>query len=344
MKRDLAWIAALLVASGVLAVSVEGYLLYRFSIAGVFAIAICGLNLLTGLAGQLSIGHGAFYAVGAYSTAIGMRFAGIDAYASIPLAGIIAFAAGFLFGLPVVRFGLVHLALASWGLALALPQFLKSSIVSRWTGGVQGLYLDRPGVPQGLPLSEDQWWFGIVMAALAIALWSLRNLRDSRSGRALQALADEPLAAQAMGIDLVRTRAVVFGASGAYAGVAGALGALLTDFVGPDSYGTWFSIELLIGAVVGGLHSAWGALLGGLLMKFLPDLARGTSGLLQIPALGLLLIAMIWFLPRGLAGLFERRSARSTRGAFSFRASPSSAGAPTTTARGGEGRGARARR
>lgn len=315
MKRDLAWIAALLVASGALAVSVEGYTLHRFSLAAVFAIAICGLNLLTGLSGQLSIGHGAFYAVGAYSAAIAMRFAGIDAYASVPLAGVVAFAAGFLIGLPVVRFGLVHLALATWGLSLALPQFLKASLVARWTGGVQGLYLDRPGVPEGLPLSEDQWWFGIVMAVLAVALWSLRNLRDSRSGRALQALADQPLAAQAMGVNLVRTRAVVFGASGAYAGVAGALGALLTDFVGPDSYGTWFSIELLIGAVVGGLYSAWGALFGGLLMKFLPDLARDAASLLRFPALGLLLIAMIWFLPRGLAGLFEGcpRRPRQTR-------------------------------
>ncbi|MDX1375685.1 MAG: branched-chain amino acid ABC transporter permease [Burkholderiales bacterium] len=307
MSRDLAGIAALLAASGALAVSVEGYTLHRFTMAGVFAIAICGLNLLTGLSRLLSIGHGALYAVGAYAVAIGMRVAALDAYLCVPLAGALAFGAGFVFGLPVVRFGLVHLALATWALALALPQFLKSSLVSQWTGGVQGLYIDRPGVPAGLPLSEDQWWFAVVMAVLAVALWSLRNLRDSRSGRALQALADQPLAAQAMGVDLVRTRALVFAASGAYAGVAGALGALLTDFVGPDSYGTWFSIELLVGAVVGGLYSAWGALFGGLLMKFLPDFARGASGLLTFPAHGLLLIAMVWFLPRGLAGLLELR-------------------------------------
>lgn len=315
MNRDTAGIVALLAAACLLAASVEGYTLHRFTMAGVFAIAICGLNLLTGLSGQLSIGHGAFYAIGAYSMAIGMRSAGLDAYLGIPLAGAIAFCAGFLIGLPVVRFGIVHLALATWALALALPQFLKSSLVSRWTGGVQGLYLDRPGVPAQLPLSEDQWWFAVVMGVLAMALWSLRNLRDSRSGRALQALAQQPLAAQAMGVDLVRARAVAFGVSAAYGGVAGALGALLTDFVGPDAYGSWFSIELLIGAVVGGLYSAWGALFGGLLMKFLPDLARGASGLLIVPAHGLLLIAMVWFLPRGLAGLLEirRRAPRLRR-------------------------------
>jgi len=307
VNRDLARIAALLVAAGLLAASVEGYTLHRFTMAGVFAIAICGLNLLTGLSGQLSIGHGAFYAVGAYGLAIGMRLAGCDAYLGIALAGAIAFVAGFLFGLPVVRFGLVHLALATWGLTLVVPQLLKSALVARWTGGVQGIYVDRPGVPPGLPLSEDQWWFAIVMGVLAVALLSLRNLRDSRSGRALQAVADQPLVAQAMGVDMVRARALAFGASAAYAGVAGALGALLTDFIGPDTYGTWFSIELLIGAVVGGLYSPWGALFGGLLMKFLPDLARGASGLLTFPAHGLLLIAMIWFLPRGLAGLFEVR-------------------------------------
>jgi branched-chain amino acid transport system permease protein len=307
VNRDLAGVVALLAAGGLLAVWVEGYTLHRFTLAAVFAIAICGLNLLTGLSGQLSIGHGAFYAVGAYTAAIGMRHLGLDAYLCVPLAAAIAFGAGLLVGLPVVRFGLVHLALATWGLALALPQFLKSSLMSRWTGGVQGLYLDRPGVPAGLPLSEDQWWFAIAMSVLAMALLSLRNLRDSRWGRALQALADQPLVAQAMGVDMVRARAIAFGASAAYAGVAGALGALLTDFVGPDSYGSWFSIELLIGAVVGGLYSAWGALFGGLLMKFLPDFARGASGLLTFPAHGLLLIAMVWFLPRGLAGLLERR-------------------------------------
>lgn len=307
MSRDLAGVVALIAAGALLAVSVEGYTLHRFTLAGVFAIAICGLNLLTGLSGQLSIGHGAFYAVGAYTAAIGMRDLGLDAYVCVPLGGMIAFAAGFLIGLPVVRFGLIHLALATWGLALALPQLLKSSLLSRWTGGVQGLYLDRPGVPAGLPLSEDQWWFAVVLAVLALALWSLRNVRDSRSGRALQALAEQPLAAQVMGVDLVRARAIAFGASGAYAGVAGALGALLTDFVGPDTYGSWFSIELLIGAVVGGLYSAWGALFGGLLMKFLPDFARSATGLLIFPAHGLLLIAMVWFLPRGLAGLLEIR-------------------------------------
>jgi branched-chain amino acid transport system permease protein len=308
VKRDLAGIAALLAAATLLAVFVEGYTLHRFTMAGVFAIAICGLNLLTGLSGQISIGHGAFYAAGAYVAAVGMRSFGLDAYLCIPLAGGIAYAAGFLLGLPVVRFGLVHLALATWGLSLALPQLLKSSLLSRWTGGVQGLYLDRPGVPLGLPLSDDQWWHAIVMAVLAMALWSLRNLRDSRGGRALQALADQPLVAQALGVNLVRSRAVAFGASGAYAGVAGALGALLTDFVGPDSYSAWFSIELLIGAVVGGLYSVWGALFGGLLMKFLPDLARGASGLLAFPAHGVVLIGMIWFLPRGLAGLLENRA------------------------------------
>jgi len=307
VNRDLARIAALLAAGGLLAVSVEGYMLHRFTMAGVFAIAICGLNLLTGLSGQLSIGHGAFYAVGAYSVAIGVRFAGWDAYLSIPLAGSIAFVAGFLFGLPVVRFGLVHLALATWGLTLVVPQILKSSLVAHWTGGAQGIYLDRPGVPFDLPLSDDQWWFAIVMLVLAAALLSLRNLRDSRSGRALQAVADQPLVAQAMGVNMVKARAVAFGASAAYAGVAGALGALLTDFVGPGSYGTWFSIELLIGEVVGGLYSAWGALFGGLVMKFLPDLARDASGLLTVPTHGLLLILMIWFLPRGLAGLSEMR-------------------------------------
>ncbi|HEY5636143.1 MAG TPA: branched-chain amino acid ABC transporter permease [Burkholderiales bacterium] len=307
MQRDLIGIAVLVLAGLVIAVSVEGYTLHRFTLAGVFAIALCGLNLLTGLSGQLSLGHGALYAVGAYTVAIGMRHAGLDPYLCVALAGVTAFGAGFLLGLPVVRFGHVELALATWGFAVALPQLLKSSLLAPWTGGVQGLYLDRPGAPSGLPLSDDQWWFAIVLAALCMALLSVRNLRASRSGRALQALADQPIAAQAMGIDLAGMRALAFGVSGAYAGVAGALGALLVDFVAPDGFTVWLSIEMLIGAVVGGVHSAWGALLGGLLMKFLPDLVRGVPGALAFAAYGLVLIGIVWLLPRGLASLFGRR-------------------------------------
>lgn len=306
MRRDLCGIAVLLAAAVALALSVEGYTLHRFTLAAVFAIAICGLNLLTGLSGQLSLGHGALYALGAYTVAIGMRHAGLDPYFCVLLAGGTAFAAGFLIGLPAARFGLVELALTTWALAVALPQLLKSSILSSWTGGVQGLYLDRPGAPAGLGVSDDQWWFGVAVSALALALLVLRNLRESRSGRALQALADHPIAAQAMGIDLVRTRALAFGASGAFAGVAGALGALLADFVGPDSFGVWFSIEFLIGTVVGGVHSAWGALLGGLLMKFLPDLARALPGVPALAAYGLALIVIVGLLPGGLASGVER--------------------------------------
>ncbi|MDA0225825.1 MAG: branched-chain amino acid ABC transporter permease [Proteobacteria bacterium] len=306
MQRDLIGIGVLIAVATVIALSVEGYALHRFTLAGVFAIAICGLNLLTGLSGQLSIGHGALYAVGAYTVAIGMRHVGLDPYLCVPLAAATAFAAGLLIGYPVVRFGLVELALTTWGVALALPQFLKSSLLAPWTGGVQGLYLDRPGAPAGVPLTDDEWWFAVVLGTLCLALLSLRNLRSSRSGRALRAIADHAMAAQAMGIDLTRARAVAFGISGAYAGVAGALGALLVDFVGPDSFTVWFSIEFLIGAILGGVHSVWGALLGGLLMKFLPDLARGTSGALAFAVYGIALIAMVRVLPRGLASVLER--------------------------------------
>jgi branched-chain amino acid transport system permease protein len=286
------------------------YTLYRFTQAGVFTIAIVGMNLLIGQSGQLSIGHSAFFALGAYATALFSGDGGISVYLAVPLGGVVCFVFGFLFGWPALRLGSIHLLLATWGLAIATPQFLRSSYLEDWTGGVSGIYLDRPGTPFDLPLSDDQWWHLVTLVALLILLPMARNLINSRSGRALRSIRDHPGAAMAAGVNLSIYKTLIFGVSAFYAGIAGGLTGLLTDFVAPDTYGVFFAMILLAGAVVAGLGGVWTALFGGLLIEFLPDVAAYATAEVAFPAAayGAILILMVYLMPEGLAGWIRRFS------------------------------------
>jgi branched-chain amino acid transport system permease protein len=284
------------------------YTLYRITQAGVFAIAIVGMNLLIGLSGQLSIGHSAFFALGAYATALASNDAGMSVYLALPLAGLVCFVCGFLFGWPALRLGSIHLLLATWALAIATPQLLRSSYLERWTGGGSGIYLERPDVPFDLPISSDQWWHLVTLVVVLILFPIARNLADSRTGRALRSIRDHPQAAIATGINLSLYKTLVFGVSALYVGVAGGMMGLLTDFVAPDTYGVFFAMLLLVGAVTSGLGGIWTALFGGLMIEFLPDVAAFATTDVAFPAAayGALLIIMIYFMPSGLAGLLQR--------------------------------------
>jgi len=292
----------------ILPLILSDYTLYRFTQAGVFGLAIVGLNLLIGASGQLSIGHSAFFALGAYITAwFGME-AGWSVYLALLVAGAGCFVAGFLFGWPALRLGSAHLLLATWGLAVALPQLLRSSYLEPWTGGVSGIYLERPDPPFGLPISIDVWWHLVVLVVLLVMLTLARNLLDSRTGRALRALRDHPEAAAASGVNIPLFKTTIFGVSALYAGLAGGLTGLLTDFVAPDTYGVFFAMILLACAVISGLAGIWTALFGGLLIEFLPDVAALAAAEVAFPAAayGALLIVMVYVLPDGLAGLLSR--------------------------------------
>jgi branched-chain amino acid transport system permease protein len=284
----------------------DPYTTYRLSQVGALAMAILGVNLLTGLSGQFSIGHGAFFAIGAYSTAIAMNHGGLSAYSAMPLAAVISFIAGFLFGWPALRLSLVHLMLMTWGLSLVLPQVLKLDALQTWTGGVSGVYLDRPDPPAGLPLNDDQYWYFITLAILVLLFWIAGNLINSRSGRALGAIRDNEIAAAPMGINVALFKTTIFGFSAMYAGMGGALTGLLADFVAPDSYGVFFSVLLLIGAVMAGIRSVWAALLGSLLILYLPSAAANVPAATALPPIGFAVLLMVYFMPDGISGLATR--------------------------------------
>ncbi len=311
-----AWERVALAAALALAVAApfwcSSYHVFQLTEVLVYAIALMGLNLLTGYNGQISLGHGAFYAIGAYVTAVLVQHAGIPYWVTIPIAGAVCMVAGFLFGLPALRLEGLYLALATFALALVTPQILKFKAFDAWTGGVQGILLDKPDAPFHLPLDGDQWLYFLALALVLPLFWLARNLVGSRVGRALVAIRDHPVAAETMGINTALYKSLTFGLSAAYTGVAGSLGGIVVGFVAPDSFTILLSLSLLVGVVVGGLASISGAFFGALFIVFVPNYADQISDLLgeRAKALpwaiyGLLLIAFMYLMPSGVVGLLR---------------------------------------
>jgi branched-chain amino acid transport system permease protein len=302
-----AWAVALAVAA-LLPLAVSDFRLFQFTQVLIYAVALTGLNLLTGYSGQISLGHGAFYAAGAYTAAIMLERWHVPYGWTIPAAGLVCLVLGFLFGRPALRLEGLYLALATFALALATPQMLK--YFEHWTGGSQGLVLTKPAAPVGLPLSEDQWLYVLALGVTVVALAVARNLVTGRPGRAMMAIRDNPLAAQAMGVDTALHKSLAFGVSAAYTGVAGALGALAVGFVAPDSFTVFLSITLLTGVVVGGLGTIAGAVFGALFVQFVPNVAQDISQAAPWAIFGAVLILTMYLMPHGVAGALRRAWAR----------------------------------
>jgi branched-chain amino acid transport system permease protein len=309
------WIGVGVVVLAVLVLPffISNYRIFQFTLVMVYAIALLGMNILTGFNGQISLGHGAFYAIGAYVTAILMDRFGVPYWLTVPVAGAVCLVVGFLFGLPALKLDGHYLALATFALAVALPQLLKYKHLEAWTGGVQGIVIIKPDAPFGLKLSADQWLYCFTLAVLLIMFWLGWNLLRGRIGRALIAIRDQPIAAAAMGVDNAMYKSLTFGVSAMYTGVAGALGAIVVQFVAPDSFTVFLSITLLVGIVVGGLATLTGALYGALFIQFVPNLADQISKAAPWAIYGIFLILTMFVLPTGVAGGIAMLRARLTR-------------------------------
>lgn len=292
---------------------ITNFYFLQLSLMIVYAIAVLGLILLTGFNGQISLGHGAFFAAGAYVAAILIDRYGVNYLLTLPAAAVVCFVLGYLFGKPALRLEGHYLALATFALAVATPQILKYKHFEAFTNGVQGINIFKPDAPFGLPLSPDQWMYLVVVFVAVIMFWLARNLLDSRMGRAMRAVRDQPLAADTMGIDRARTKTITFGLSAMYVGVAGALHAIIFEFVSPDSFRFEVSIALLVGAVVGGIASLPGALIGGafvqVIEKYADALTKKLSAAVHLPIelepwtiYGIVLIALMYLMPQGIAG------------------------------------------
>jgi branched-chain amino acid transport system permease protein len=295
----------------VLPFMMSGFRLFQFTQVFIYAIALMGLNILTGYNGQISIGHGAFYAIGAYTAAIMMDRYNIDYGWTIPAAGVLCLVAGYLFGRPALKLEGLYLALATFSLALGVPQILK--YFEHWTGGSQGIVLLKPDAPFGLPLNADQWLYFVTLVVTIIMFFLAWNLIRGRVGRAIVAIRDNPLAAESMGINNAHFKSLAFGVSAAFTGVAGALGAIAVAFVAPDSFTVFLSISLLTGIVIGGLATISGAIFGAFFIQFVPNWAQDISKAAPWAIFGIFLIIFMYVMPHGIAGGLKQLWGRMSR-------------------------------
>jgi branched-chain amino acid transport system permease protein len=246
----------------------------QLATVGAYFIAVLGLDVLLE-SGQVSLGHGAFMAVGGYTTAILMANHGVQDVWTIPIAAVVAGGLGLLFGIPALRLSGSYLALATFAIAIVLPTLLKK--FGHFTGGSTGITLfGRPtqtGHGAGyLGLTNDTWLYALTWLVGVLVFLLAWWLLASRFGRSLRAVRDSELAAAASGVNRSAYKVAAFGVSAAYAGVAGALYAINVAYVSPDTFPIQLSLFLLVGAVMGAFGSIWGALVGALLIQFLPDI------------------------------------------------------------------------
>lgn len=310
--------AGLVLLLGVIPLVSSAYALYILNTIGIYAIAALGLNLLIGFTGQISLGHGAFFGVGAYAAAVLTTRAGIPYGAALPLAGLVTAAVGMVFGIPSVR--LKHLYLT---IATLAGQFIIEYVLVQWedlTGGAEGILVGSGSI-FGLPLGSDRAFFYLVFISLILMTWILSNLRRTRFGRAFVAIRDNDRAAEGMGIPLFKFKLLSFGISSFYAGYAGALFAGYMLTITPEPFNMWLSIEFIAMIIIGGLGSIPGAIFG---TVFIVLLGEGLSTLTQFIMnfgatsgfsitvaplrefiFGLSIVLFIMFEPKGLAEIWR---------------------------------------
>ena len=305
------WIGplVLIVIAAALPFAISNYHVFELTLVMIYAIAVLGLNILTGYNGQISLGHGGFFAAGAYTAAILMHRYGVPYWATVPPAALICFALGVLFGLPALRFEGPYLALVTLAMAVATPQLLK--YFDRWTGGQQGINLTKVQPPPGLGIDRDRWLYLIVLLVLLMAIRVASNLLNGRTGRAFVAIRDHPIAATAMGINAARYKTLAFGTSTLFTGIAGALSAIVISFVAPESFTLFLSLSFLVGSAVGGIATIGGAIVGGLFIEFVPNFASDISDAAPWAIYGLAMLLFIYTMPRGVVGTLGPWLARS---------------------------------
>jgi branched-chain amino acid transport system permease protein len=286
------------------------YRVGQFTLVLAYAVAVLGLNLLVGYSGQISLGHGAFFALGAYTSAILITKSGFPHLATIPLAAAVCFVAGLMLGVPALRLRGLYLALVTLGVAIAVPQLIKR--FDSLTDGTQGINVARPEAPSWVPVADDQFVYFLTLAITVPMFVLAANLVRGRVGRAFVAIRENEIAAKAMGVDLAKFKTLAFAISAMYAGVAGALYVFSIAFVAPESFTLTLSFAFLAAIVVGGLATIAGAIFGALFIEFVPVYASDVNEALAGVIYGSVLIVFMYVMRDGVAGLGQRLLRRAT--------------------------------
>ena len=311
------WIG-LIVLFGVIPLVASSYTLYIVNTIGIYAIAAIGLNLLIGYTGQISLGHGAFFGVGAYSAAIFATNAGLPFFLAVPAAGLTTAAVGMLFGIPSAR--LKHLYLT---IATLAGQFIIEYVIVQWetlTGGAEGIVVPAANL-FGLDLGTDRSFYYVVFVCLAVMTWMAVNLIRTRFGRAFIAVRDNDRAAEGMGIPVFRYKLLSFAISSFYAGFGGALYAYYMMSITPEPFNLWLSIEFIAMIIIGGLGSIPGSIFGAIFIvalneilslttEFLMNVGASTGVAITIAPLrefvfGLAIVLFIIYEPKGIAEVWR---------------------------------------
>jgi len=311
------WMAVLFIALAAFPFFAGPYLLYMANHTGVAIIAAVGLNILTGSAGQISLGHAAFVGVGAYTAALLTTRLGLPFLICLPLSGLSAAFFGVIVGAPSMRMKGLYLCIATLA-----AQMIFEFIFIHWeslTGGIRGINVPAAEV-FGFRLNTEFSFYFVTAPTVIIAVTAARNLFRTRVGRAFIAIRDRDISAEMMGINLFHYKLLAFGASSFYAGVAGCLNVYLLKIVTPEHFPLHESIRYLAMIIVGGLGSVLGAIYGAIFMTIIPEVLQSIMGLfqglsptimsylypLQTVVFGLLIVIFLVFEPHGLAEMWRR--------------------------------------
>jgi branched-chain amino acid transport system permease protein len=296
----------------------DPYVIYMTNIAGIAVIAAMGLNILTGFTGQISLGHAAFVALGAYTSAILATQGGWPFWASIPSGGLVAALFGILLGFPCLRLKGLYLAMATRAFGIVIEY-----TVTHWeslTMGVRGISMPRPNF-LGFSLGDDATFFYVIAFFVILLTIAAKNLMRTRVGRAFVAIRDRDVAAEVIGVDLTRYKVTAFAISSFYGGIAGGLYSYYTGYLHPENFTLLLSIEYIAMIIIGGMGSILGSILGGIFLTLVPDIIKSFADFLgrnlpfmegrydeewNIAAFGLLIIIFLIAEPTGLSGIWGR--------------------------------------
>ena len=310
MRPVSSWLLVLVLLASVLAVPFLTGSYGRFVVLLVLinVVAVTGVNISMGLCGLVSVGHAGFMAIGAYVTAGLMNSLNWGVAPALVAASVAAGAAGVIVGLPALRLNSLYIAMVTFGFGQAVNLTLINWVDV--TGGPNGMAVLVPDM-FGRPPNSTLIYF-IVAATAFLCVWVARNIMRTRLGRAFVGIRDSEIAAQAMGVNITRTKTIAFGISAVYGGIAGGLYAIAAEYVNPDAFVFSVSVSLVTMCAAGGLGTLWGPLLGASILTVLPEFLRPFAEYKEVLS-GVILLGVLVLMPCGLLPLITAGVARISR-------------------------------